>query len=312
MTRDSAFGIATLVAACLLVGGCVTTETTNNAGAGLPGASGSSKSSGSSGSSSAAGSGSATGTGSGSGGQQASRDAGTSPLNSATSPNEEIRRRAKIRLELAANHYQQQNYPLALQEADQSVNLDPAFSAGYGMLGLIYMAIGDRAKADQSFNRAISLDPKDAELNNNFGWYLCQTGRQRESLAYFNKALEDRLYATPAKPLHNAGICVLQTGDEAGAESYFLRSFQVDPANAVAMYNLAQLYLKQRNLDRAKFYSDRLMNSYQPTAETVWLALRVARASGNRDYAGQLASQLSQRFPASREAALLQRGAFGD
>ena len=179
-----------LIAACLLVAGCVTSETTNNAGAGLPPG--------------GSGSGSASGSGSGSGGvgavgsQNASRSAGTSPLNSSTSPGEEVSRRAKIRLELAANHYQQQNYPLALQEADQAVKLDPSFSAGHGMLGLIYMAIGDRAKADDSFNRAIKLDPKDPELNNNFGWYLCQTGRQRESLAYFNKALEDRLYATPA------------------------------------------------------------------------------------------------------------------
>jgi type IV pilus assembly protein PilF len=279
---------AATFAACLLVAGCVTSETTNNAGAGLPPG------------------------GSGGGNQQASRDRGTSPLSSATSQNEETRRRARIRLELAANHYQQQNFPLALQEADQSVKLDPGFGPAHGMLGLIYMAIGDRAKADESFNRAIGIDPNDAELNNNFGWYLCQTGRQRESLAYFNKALEDRLYATPAKPLHNAGICALQTGDEAAAENYFLRSFQVDPANAVAMYNLGQLYLKQRNLERAKFYSERLMNTYQPTAETIWLALRVARAGNNQDYISQLASQLRQRFPESREATLLQRGAFGE
>lgn len=276
-----------LIAASLLIAGCVTTETTSNTGAGLPPG--------------------------GSAGPQASRpDRGTSPISSATSPNEETRRRAKIRLELAANHYQQQNFPLALQEADQSVRLDPNFSAGYGMLGLIYMAIGDRAKADENFNRAISIDPKDAELNNNYGWYLCQTGRQRDSLAYFNNALEDRLYATPAKPLHNAGICALQTGDEAAAENYFLRAFQVDPGNAVAMFNLGQLYLKRRNLERAKFYSDRLMNNYQPTSETVWLALKVARAGGDQEYTNRLASQLRQRFPQSREAALLQRGAFDE
>lgn len=282
---------AMIVAAGLLSSGCVTSESTRNEGAGLPPG------------------------GTGSGSQQASRDRNdrnTSPLNSGTSANEEVRRRARIRLELAATHYQQQNFVLALQEAEQSVKLDSGFSAGYGMLGLIYMAIGDRAKADENFNRAISLDPKDAELNNNFGWYLCQTGRQQEALAYFNKALEDRLYATPAKPLHNAGICALQIGDEQAAENYFLRSFQVDPANAVAMYNLAQLYLKRRNLERAKFYSDRLMNSYQPNSETLWLALRVARAAGNQDYTAQLASQLRQRFPRSREAELLQRGAFGD
>ena len=69
---------------------------------------------------------------------------------------------------------------------------------------------------------------------------------------------------------------------------------------------------KENNLERAKFYSERLMNTYQPTAETVWLALKVARAGGDQDYTSQLASQLRQRFPQSREAALLQRGAFGE
>ena len=280
--------VALSAAACLWLTGCVSTETTNNAGAGQPPG------------------------GSAGAGQQATRDRSSSPVSSGTNQSEETRRRARIRLELAANHYQQQNFPLALQEAEQSVRIDPAFSAGHGMLGLVYMAIGDRAKADESFNRAIGMDPNDAELNNNYGWYLCQTGRQRESLAYFNKALEDRLYATPAKPLHNAGICALQTGDEAAAESYFLRSFQVDPSNAVAMYNLANLYLKRRNLERARFYSERLMNTYQPTAETLWLALRVARAEGNQDYTTQLATQLRGRFPNSREAALLQRGAYGE
>lgn len=277
-----------LAAVSLLVAGCVTSETTSNTGAGTP-PGGSSQTQ-----------------------QPSAANRGTSPLSSATNQNEETRRRAKIRLELAANHYQQQNFPLALQEAEQAVKIDPGFGASYGMLGLVYMAIGDRVKADDSFRRALDIDPKDAELNNNYGWYLCQTGHQRESLAYFNNALEDRLYATPAKPLHNAGICALQVGDEAAAENYFLRSFQADPGNAVAMYNLGQFYLERRNLERAKFYSDRLLNTYQPTSETVWLGLRVARAGGDQAYTSQLASQLRQRFPQSREAALLEQGAFGD
>lgn len=280
-----------LLAGSVALAGCVTTETATNAGAAPSGATRS--------------------PGTSAGMQGSGRDGGTSPLNSGTSKNEDTRRRATIRLELAAAHYQQQNYPMALQEAEQAVSLDSTFGATYGMLGLIYMAINDRAKAEENFGRALRLDPNDAELNNNFGWYLCQTGRQADSLAYFNKALEDRLYLTPAKPLHNAGICTLQTGNEAAAEDYFLRAFQVDAGNAVAMFNLAQLYLKRRNLERAKFYSDRLMNSFQPTAETLWLSLRVARASGNQDQAAQMASQLRQRFPASREATLLQQGAFG-
>ena len=203
---------------------------------------------------------------------------------------------------------------LKMVGANAPQQMDPTREASpcsNGMLGLIYMAIGDRDRADGSFQRALSLDPDDAELNNNYGWYLCRTGRAQESIAYFNKALEDRLYATPAKPLHNAGICSQQMGDEPAAENYFLRAFQVDPSNAVAMFNLGELYLKRRNLERAKFYADRLLATYQPTAETLWLGLRVARAGCEQDNDARYASQLKQRFPESREAALLQRGDFG-
>ena len=77
-------------------------------------------------------------------------------------------------------------------------------------------------------------------------------------------AAADHAYTTPAKPLHNAGICLMQMGDESGAEGYLLRAFKVDPSNAVAMYNLAELYLKRGTYDRAKFYSDRLLATYQP------------------------------------------------
>ncbi len=283
--RAPRLAAAALIAGALLAGGCVSTETTRNAGAGLPQG--------------------------GSGGAQTVRgERGTSPVSSASTPSDELRRRAKIRLELSANHFQQRNFPLALQEADQAVAIDPSLGASYGMLGLIYMAIGDRVKADDNFLRALQLDPKDAELNNNYGWYLCQTGRQREAIPYFNNALEDRLYATPSKPLHNAGICLLQIGDEAGAENYLLRSFQADPGSAVAMFNLGELYLKRRNLERARFYAERLLSAYQPTSETLWLSLRAARLAGDQAYAGRLASQLRSRFPQSREAGLLQRGAF--
>jgi type IV pilus assembly protein PilF len=287
MIRTMRFALAG-ASLVLALAGCVSTEETRSAGAGAPPG--------------------------GSASAPADRGPlrGTSPVSSGTSQADETQRRARIRLELSASHYQQQNFALALQEAEQAVAIDPNFAPGYGMLGLIYMAINDRNRADESFRRALALAPKDAELNNNYGWYLCQTGRQRESIPFFNNALEDRLYATPSKPLHNAGICLMQVGDEAGAENYLLRSFQVDPSNPVAMFNLAELYLKRRNLERAKFYSDRLMSQFQPTSETLWLALRVARLGRDQDYASRLASQLRSRFPQSREAALLQRGAFGD
>lgn len=224
----------------------------------------------------------------------------------------EQRRRARIRLELAANYYQQGNFNVALDELRHALEVDPGYAAAYGVLGLVYRDLGDLDRAEDSFQRGLQLAPGDPDLNNNYGWFLCQTGRERKSIDFFLRALKDPLYATPAKPLHNAGICSMRIGDEAAAEGYFQRAFQVDPSNAVAMFNLSELYLKRRDLERAHFYSKRLLTTYEPSAQTLWLALRVARARGDRDGEASLGAQLKRRFPTSPEAGLLAAGKFGD
>lgn len=224
----------------------------------------------------------------------------------------DTRRRAQIRLELATGYYQQGSYAQALEELRSAVSIDPSNPQAYGLTGLVYMDLGDRTRAEESFQRALRLAPEDPELLNNYGWFLCQTDRPREAIAQFQAALRDPLYATPARPLHNAGICSLRAGDAAGAEAYFQRSFQIDPRNPVAMYHLGEIYLKRGDVERARFMSQRLLQSYPPSAETLWLGIRADRLAGDRDGAASLSAQLRRQFPASREANLLQRGAFGD
>lgn len=216
------------------------------------------------------------------------------------------RRRARIRLELAAGYYQQGNYLTALSELRQALTVDPNYAAAYGVLGLVYMDLNDRPKADESFQRALKLSPRDANLNNNYGWYLCQTGREQASLVYFNQALDDRLYSTPAKPLHNAGICSLRMGDKINAEAYFRRAFQVDPSNPVAMYQLAVLKMYSKEFDQARFYSKRLLDSFDQNPQTLLLAVCVERSAGDRDAEANFGSQLRRKFPGSSEATRLQ------
>lgn len=224
----------------------------------------------------------------------------------------DTRRRARIRLELGASYYQQGNYQVALQELRQALAIDPNYASAYGVVGLVYMDLGDRARAEESFQRGLALSPTDSDIANNYGWFMCQGGRYKESLDLFARALRNPLYTTPAKPLHNAGICARRMGDDKAAEDYFLRAFQVDAGNPVAMYNLADLYLKRGDLERAKFYSSRLLSNFEPSAQILWLALRVERRMGNREAEASLAAQLRRRFPASPEVSLLAAGKYED
>ncbi len=222
------------------------------------------------------------------------------------------RQRARIRLELAGNYYQKGNYGVALEELRQSLLVDPNYAAAYGLLGLVYMDLGETQKAGDSFVRGLRLAPTDSDLNNSYGWFLCQNKQERAAIAYFDRASKNPLYATPGKPLHNAGICLRKVGDVKGAEAYLLQAFRVDAGSPIAMFNLAEIYLQSSDAEKARFYTERLLGTYEANAQMLWLSLRVERLRGNRDAELSLGSRLRRLFPASLEASLLEQGKFND
>ena len=223
---------------------------------------------------------------------------------------QDVLQRAAIRIDLGANYYQQRNYAVALGEANEALRLVPEFAPAHGLLGLIYMALGENDKAETSFKRGLQIRASDADLNNNYGWFLCQTKRETQSISYFLNATRDPLYTAPSKAFHNAGICSMRTGKDAEAEGYFQRAFQLDPGNPVAMFNLAELHLRRGDFPKAQFHAQRLLATYEPSAQTLWLAVRVQRKIGDKDQTASLASQLRRLFPDSSEVTLLMQNRY--
>jgi type IV pilus assembly protein PilF len=236
----------------------------------------------------------------------------TNEANQAAPSEAEARKRAAIRLQLAANYYQKGQFKVALEEVQRALQLDPNFADAYGLLGLINMDLGKRSDAETNFQRALQLDGENPEILNNYGWFLCQSGRERESIDYFRRAAASKIYGTPAMSMQNAGLCLLRVKDPKGAEEYFKRSFELDAANPVPKFQLARLYLSAKQLERARFYYGLLPRGQEANAEFLWLGVRLARAEGDLRTEQQLAADLRRRFPESREAGALRREAFDE
>jgi type IV pilus assembly protein PilF len=224
----------------------------------------------------------------------------------------DLRNRARARTDLAAGYYRNGQLAVALDEARRAAALDASYAEAHGLLGLIYMDMKEPRDADESFQRALKLDANNSELNNNYGYFLCNTGRERESIEYFNQAIRDPLYRTPARANQNAGACLMKIKDYAGAERYLRRSFELDAGMAVPKFLLSRLYLATNQVEKATFYYNVLAKSIESSAESLWLGLRVARANADLRTETQLANELKQRFPQSPEAAALARGDFDD
>jgi type IV pilus assembly protein PilF len=222
------------------------------------------------------------------------------------------RRRARIRLELASGYFEEGRSDIALDEVKQVIAIDPTLGEAYNLRGLIFMRLGDNRQAEDSFRRAIALNPRDASVLHNHAWLQCQQGRFDEATRSFEQALVNPLYAGRSKSLLALGLCQARAGQRDDAERNLSRSYELDAGNPVTGYNLARLLYMKGDYRRAQFYIRRLNNSELANAESLWLGIQVERRMSDNDAMGQLSEQLRKRYPQSRERQSLDRRAFDE
>ena len=222
------------------------------------------------------------------------------------------RRRARLRLELATGYFEQGQTNVALDELKQALNADPSFADAYNLRGLVYMRLNNIALAEDSFRRALVLNPRDAGLAHNYGWLLCQQARYRESFVLFAQAIANPTYAGQGKSLMAQGICQARAGQKPEAEQSLTRAYQIDASNPVIGYNLANLLYERGELVRAQFYIRRLNNSELANAETLWLGVKIEQRLNNREAMLQLGDQLKKRYGQSSQADFYEKGAFNE
>ncbi|APW43068.1 type IV pilus biogenesis/stability protein PilW [Rhodoferax saidenbachensis] len=224
----------------------------------------------------------------------------------------DARRRARTRLDLAVLYFSDGKATIALDEVKQAIATDPSWFESYNMRGLIYTQLGDMPLAEESFRRALSLNPRAASVQHNYGWMLCKQSRLPEAVQMFSNALANPAYRDKAKTWMAQGQCQLEGGQRIEAEASFLRSYEVDPVNPITGYNLALLMFQRKELVRAQFFVRRINNSELANSESLWLGIKVERELNNRDAVAQLGGQLKKRFPQSRESSAYERGAFDE
>jgi type IV pilus assembly protein PilF len=221
-------------------------------------------------------------------------------------------RRARLRMELASGYFEQGQTTVALDEIKQALVADPNNADAYSLRGLVYMRLEDAGMAEDSFRRAIAINPRDPNARHNYGWLLCQQNRYGDAAVQFTEALGVPGYTDRAKTLMTQGVCELKAGQRPQAERSLQQAYEIDAGNPVVGFNLASVLAQREEWTRAQFYIRRVNNSPSASAETLWLGVKVERKLNNREAAAQLGGQLQRRFPQSREATAYERGNFND
>lgn len=222
-------------------------------------------------------------------------------------------RRARVRLELAAAYFSRGQFDTALEEIRLSLAARPDLAEAYNLQGLVHGALGDGKAAEASFQRALQINPRDADTMHNLGWLMCQLQRYNDSIAQFDRALAQPQYRDIVRTQQARGLCLARAGRWEEAEASLMRAYEMDPSNPGAALNLAEVLYRRGAYERARFYIGRA-NS-QPSsvnAQTLWLAARIEHKAGNAVRSRQLGDELRNRFPQAPETLAFERGQFDE
>src|SRR5258708_28040305 len=113
------------------------------------------------------------------------------------------------------------------------------------MQALVLMELREDAAARESFNQALRLSPNNADVLNNYGWFLCLRNDGQRGLELMQRALDDPLYGTPEKAQLSIGLCPRRPGRTPHAQAALPRAVMIPPDPIGARYNLPLIPFKR-------------------------------------------------------------------
>ena len=225
------------------------------------------------------------------------------------SKSEKRKNGARVKTELAIQYTQNRDYRAAVQAIDEAIKDDPKYEIAWLIRAEVYQHLKVYDKAEENFRQALAMKPDSAEINNNYGWFLCNAvKRPSEAIAYFDKALAD---PSPEIANMNKGICSARAGQIAMAETYFERALQLNPDFVPVFKERARVHLQQHKIAAA----DKEFRRYQSrvdrlSADDLLLGWKIAKANNEMQAASEYEAQLRTNYPYSKELDAV--GGMGD
>ena len=210
-------------------------------------------------------------------------------------------RASDINLELGIDYYRKGNLAAAKDKIDKAIEQNPRNAKAQAAAGLLYDRLNDPKKSAAHMERAISLDPQNPDIQNNYAVMMCKRGEHAKGEKQFVKAAENPLYKTPEVAYLNAGNCAREANDLASAETYYRKALSSRPRFQEALYQMAALEFQNKSYMSARGFIERFLAAGKSTPSVLWLGVRIENALGNESAASNYGQRLKLEYPSAAE-----------
>jgi type IV pilus assembly protein PilF len=210
-----------------------------------------------------------------------------------------------INTKLGIEYMRLGQYDVALQKLQKSLELDGRNVEANTGLALLYERLNQNEMVGKHYEAALAIEPNNSSTHNNYGSFLCRFNRTEEAQQHFKRAIENPLYKTPELAYSNAGLCALRNQDRNKAMEFFRKALETKVDFPVALFHLADLSEQRDDLTEAQAYYKRFVMASMQTPASLWLGIRLARRTNDKNAEASYTLVLRSKFPESEEAKML-------
>jgi type IV pilus assembly protein PilF len=214
---------------------------------------------------------------------------------------------AQANYNLGAAYLNEGKPQLALEKLERALDQNPRLANAHSAIAIVYDQLGKPDDAEKHYRRATQLAPDNPAAANSYAVFLCRQNRWRDARPFFEKAVENPRYRTPAVALTNAGTCAMSAGQPERAEEYFRAALDKDKTFADALAGLLNLSYQRGDYLEARAFMQRYLDARPATAPMLWMCFNIEQKLGDAAAAKRCGERLQQDFPASEEVAELRR-----
>jgi type IV pilus assembly protein PilF len=215
---------------------------------------------------------------------------------------EEARKAAEVNTALGREYMSRGQNEVALEKLKKAIAADPDYAPGHTMIAVLYEQIGEIELAGKHYQKAVKASPRNGDVNNNYGVFLCATGRYAEAEQYYLKAVEDPFYSTPEVAYGNAGSCMLQDNNLTKAEKYLRQSIEYNEQFIDSLMAMSGLKYRTDDYMSSRAFLQRYEAAGGMSAEGLLMGMQIERRLGDSRAAQEYENQLLRRYPDSVQA----------
>ncbi len=204
---------------------------------------------------------------------------------------------ADARIALGLRYLDMGNRLKARENFELAIKYAPDYYRSLSSIAYYYQLVGEATQAKLAYKKAMRESPKNSELLNNYGAFLCQLGHYEQADGYFNQAIGLSISHQIVDSYENAAICSLKSGDRIKAEHYFERSLDYDPYRYFSLFQLVKLKIHKREYSDARKRLIKFHNELGYQSGSLSLLIMIEEKAGNKADAERYAALLESQFP---------------